>query len=78
MWYEYGMGRGGEMLKVGGEVMKRNEFVGEGKLICERVGGSLGRWFGDYERIGEKGVKGKGNEFSDIVEKGLSDGGVRE
>ena len=61
-----GLGKGGEMLRVGGEFVERDELMKEGKLIGEGGNMRVGGW--------EKGVyvwKGREWVFEDVEVGGV-------
>ena len=78
VWYDYGIGRGGDIFNLAGEFINSNEFVAQAKFISETFGGSFPTSFPHHRRIEVKEAKAKGNPFSDIVEKSLSHPALRQ
>ena len=78
VWYDYGIGRGGDIFNLAGELINSNEFVAQAKVISETLGGSFPTSFPHHQRTEKKVVKENGNPFSDIVEKPLSNPALRQ
>ena len=78
VWYDYGIGRGGDIFNLAGEFINSNEFVAQAKFISETLGGSFPTSFSNEWREDAKAIKAKDNPFKDIVEKPLSHPALRQ
>ncbi len=76
VWYDYGIGRGGDIFNLAGEFINSNDFVAQAKFIAETLGGSFPKPF--YSEYRNEDKKVKGNPFEDIVEKPLSHPALRQ
>ena len=74
VWYDYGIGRGGDIFNLAVEFINSNDFVAQAKFISETLGGSFPKPFFCEQR---KAVK-KDNPFTDIVEKPLGHPALRQ
>ena len=74
VWYDYGIGRGGDIFNLAGEFINSNEFVAQAKFISETLGGSFPKPFFCEQRKATK----KDNPFTDIVEKPLGHPALRQ
>ena len=74
VWYDYGIGRGGDIFNLAGEFINSNEFVAQAKFISETLGGSFPKPFFCEQRK----VAKKDNPFTDIVEKPLGHPALRQ
>ncbi len=39
VWYDYGIGRGGDIFNLAGEFINSNDFVAQAKFVSETLGG---------------------------------------
>ena len=74
VWYDYGIGRGGDIFNLAGEFINSNDFVAQAKFISETLGGSFPKPFFCEQRKAAK----KDNPFTDIVEKPLGHPALRQ
>ena len=74
VWYDYGIGRGGDIFNLAVEFINSNDFVAQAKFISETLGGSFPKPFFCEQRKAAK----KDNPFTDIVEKPLGHPALRQ
>ena len=74
VWYDYGIGRGGDIFNLAGEFINSNDFVAQAKFISETLGGSFPKPFFCEQRK----VTKKDSPFTDIVEKPLGHPALRQ